>query len=663
MKWLAHQIPYLLLILTTSTLQISAQDCPNSNWYKITRNPSNSYSCTQKSFWPIRKLQVNDSLCAFYNAQINYQLSAGRLDTTLLFIDSLMTAGTNLYHQQVAFDAYGQYFYFRGQLDSSHHFFNKALEKAHERKDSTDIMNVSSNISTIYAQQGKTHKELGILLDILKYKKRKFVEDPIKIVGTYINLGQCYVALRSGEDALTELKKAIRILETNAQPRYYCYAANAMGDAYFILKEYKKSRDWFNSANQLAVELGYLHIEAATDKNLGDIFLQLNQADSAIIYLEKSLKLWHQMGDPFQILHTEISYAGALTLAGQPEKAIELLEVKRTYLDSSAFDILKDSYFDFLSNAHRAVGNLKLALDLMDEYLVIKDSLNASADRMNMAAMRVKHKSWEAEQKNQTLVIKAQRNKVLYWAVLTILIVTLSLLIILSVQRKRNHRTIIENKNKVMSVIAHDLKGPIGSMAELLDIIDENSMNQRTLNMLRKSARSTYALLDGLLHWAKGNQLGTSVKKQEHSLYEPVAETLSFFSTNIDAKNIHIDNQIDPAYQILSIVSLSTTILRNIINNAIKFTPDHGTITISAQRLGRYDQISINDTGIGMSKDLIEKVYNDEKVFSTQGTNRELGSGLGLRVCKDFTETQNGALIIESELNLGTTFKICLPVK
>jgi len=596
-------------------------------------------------------------------AQVHYQMNRGSLDSSKAFIDSLLLTKATLYYEQAAYDALAQYFYYSGYMDSSEHYFNRAMSVAKERNDSNGVVAIMVNISTVYAQQGNTEKELELLLEVVKYEERVFKDEPIEVVGTYINLGQCYVALESGDEAVAVLKKGINILKKYDRPQYYSYTANAMGDAYFILEDYKKSQRWFLRALKVADEHGYFQIQAAATKNVGDTYARLGKPDSAGVYYEQSLEYWKQLGDPFQLLHTEIYYADVLNQQGDYQKALDLLEKNRSYIDSTDYDVLKDGYFENLSNAYAGVGEYEKALELMHHYVTIKDSLHSRQSSSRLAEMRTKFKAREIEQENKALVARAETTRTIYISLVTGLALTLLLLAIVFYQRRRHHRKIIENKNKIMSIIAHDLKGPIGSITGLLEMMDGDNLDEETLKIARTSARSTFNLLDQLLVWARGNQLSTKAEKEKHNLHIMVSDVISVLQSNITLKTININNKVPDGYLINCIKSLSDTILRNLINNAVKFTRSGGNIIIDAKRDGRFDVISITDNGVGMPQELIEKINKNDKIFSSRGTEKEEGTGLGLRIVKDFVQGQNGKLTIESELDKGTTFKIWLPVK
>jgi signal transduction histidine kinase len=145
-------------------------------------------------------------------------------------------------------------------------------------------------------------------------------------------------------------------------------------------------------------------------------------------------------------------------------------------------------------------------------------------------------------------------------------------------------------------------------------------------------------------------------------LYNAVAENYDLLKKSADIKNIELKSNIDKKVTLIADEDMVTTILRNLITNAIKFTPKEGRITISAKEVeNNFVQISVSDTGIGIEPERIEKIFRIDSANSTEGTEGEKGSGLGLILSKEFVEKHGGKIWVESQVNAGTTFHFTLP--
>ena len=223
-------------------------------------------------------------------------------------------------------------------------------------------------------------------------------------------------------------------------------------------------------------------------------------------------------------------------------------------------------------------------------------------------------------------------------------------------------------KDKFFSIIAHDLKSPfagiMGYSTLLLDDFDLLSKEEMRefITSLDKLSKNTFKLIENLLEWARlqtGKMKYNPIKIQ---LYESVLYATSLVSANAEKKSIKIKNEINEDPVVKADERMLNSILQNLLSNAIKFTPRGGTITISSAAVNIFHEITISDTGVGMSPEVLERIFRIDTNYTTLGTEQEKGTGLGVILCKEMIERQGGALKVESELGVGTKFKFILPM-
>ncbi len=179
---------------------------------------------------------------------------------------------------------------------------------------------------------------------------------------------------------------------------------------------------------------------------------------------------------------------------------------------------------------------------------------------------------------------------------------------------------------------------------------------------IRASAEDTQRLLENLLEWSRSN-LGLIV-------YKPVVFNLKkFIDFSLSTKGHHAINKeidlryvVDSALDIYADADMFGSILRNLISNAIKFTPRGGQILVEASRINGWIQISVKDNGVGMSDEVMNSLFSINKTVSTQGTEKERGTGLGLSICKEFVDRHKGEMSVKSEMGQGSEFIVLLPV-
>ncbi|GAB1350406.1 hypothetical protein MASR1M107_26210 [Ignavibacteriales bacterium] len=222
-------------------------------------------------------------------------------------------------------------------------------------------------------------------------------------------------------------------------------------------------------------------------------------------------------------------------------------------------------------------------------------------------------------------------------------------------------------KDKFFSIIAHDLKSPFNSflgiteiLAEDIDIMDRTQIKDFVMDMNR-AAQNQFKLLENLLAWAQVQRGIMQFTPVDLDFFALVNEVFALYSDNAATKKIKLTNESDPGKIILADHNMLHLLLRNLVYNAIKFTPEGGEIRVGANDLPQFQEIFVADNGVGISPKSIEGLFRIDKQSTTLGTNKEKGTGLGLVLCKDMIEKNGGQIRVESELGKGTTFYFTIP--
>ncbi len=215
-------------------------------------------------------------------------------------------------------------------------------------------------------------------------------------------------------------------------------------------------------------------------------------------------------------------------------------------------------------------------------------------------------------------------------------------------------------KNKLFSVIAHDLRGPLASCMGLLNLSDRAASREdleKYLRLARKSAVNLHELMEDLLLWA-GSQLDKiSFDPAIVNLKEEAEVVTTRLTEMAQAKSIVLNLLLDDdSLCVFADRDMLRTIIRNLLSNAIKFSHPNSQIDIRAKATNRLVEISVQDYGTGIKEEDIEKLFSKSSTFTTYGTGGEKGTGLGLDICKDFVEKHNGKLWVETEYGVGSKF-------
>lgn len=216
-------------------------------------------------------------------------------------------------------------------------------------------------------------------------------------------------------------------------------------------------------------------------------------------------------------------------------------------------------------------------------------------------------------------------------------------------------------KDKLLSVISHDLRGPIAAVSGLLGLLKSGHLNYRELitqsNRLNNEVHNLTYLLDNLLKWSKTQMQGIKLSSETVRLYDLVEENLQTVRPFSEQKRISVFNWISKDYYAYTDVNFLSLVLRNLVMNALKFTHEKGEISITGEMHGEQILISVNDNGVGMSAEELEKLFNEESHYSKMGTANEAGTGIGLLLCKEFLQMDGGKIWAESKEGEGSSFK------
>jgi signal transduction histidine kinase len=223
-----------------------------------------------------------------------------------------------------------------------------------------------------------------------------------------------------------------------------------------------------------------------------------------------------------------------------------------------------------------------------------------------------------------------------------------------------------QTKEKLFSIIAHDIKSPFSNLLGFIDILKNNyeeydiDQHKKFINIISDSSHRIYSLTDNLLLWSNLQQDRIDCNLKPINLKNIVQESAELFNEILGTKNINFLNNIDNSIIVLSDEFMLSTIFRNLISNAVKFSHPNGSITISIDDSNPNPEdeltVCVEDTGVGMSKEKISKLFTSDINESTVGTNNEKGTGLGLSLSKEFINLLGNKLYVESKPNFGSKF-------
>lgn len=234
---------------------------------------------------------------------------------------------------------------------------------------------------------------------------------------------------------------------------------------------------------------------------------------------------------------------------------------------------------------------------------------------------------------------------------------------------KKNEALILTNKtkDKLFNIISHDIKNPLSSLRGLIEVlnlkISKNKLDgiDPLINGINISANRLQTLTLGLLDWSRTQIGGIAPEKSTFQLLKIIYQNKELFTSALNEKNIELKIDCDPNINIFSDYNMLNTVVRNLVNNAIKFTYPEGKIQVVVSEFDAEYSLSVKDNGIGMSAEKLNNLFDFNKASSTYGTSDEIGSGLGLLLCYEFLKLNNCTLNVESQEGKGSTFTIQIP--
>lgn len=233
--------------------------------------------------------------------------------------------------------------------------------------------------------------------------------------------------------------------------------------------------------------------------------------------------------------------------------------------------------------------------------------------------------------------------------------------------RNKELSEIIDTKDRLFSIIGHDLKGPIGNLRQLLEFINQDIEKgdkksvKKILELSQETAKTSFDLLENLLNWSRSQLNALSPEPSVFNLADLTKEISQIYQAAVQQKNITLNFEFNKSYTAFADKEMISTVIRNLLSNAIKFTPVYGKISIQIEDNHDKINLSVTDTGVGISEERIDKIFDFVKNQSTSGTSGEKGTGLGLVIAKEFARKNNGDIWVESSSEKGSSFFVSVP--
>jgi signal transduction histidine kinase/uncharacterized protein HemY len=513
--------------------------------------------------------------------------------------------------------------------------------KAIDAKDHDFTMRsmVLNEAGRLNAAHGNADEAYADYQQVLEYAQQLELEP--READALFHLGQLLAKRKKYNEALQSHKTALAIRRSLFDKNKEALSLNEIGILYTEMKNYDRALANHVAALEVRQKLKDEAGLAESYNNIGNLFIAKKDFKRAVANLEQALKAGQEAQDQEQIFKT----------------------------------------YNYLSQCYKELKDFKKALEAKEASLAVADfiqheknerQLLETQNRYVMQKKEAEIDKLELDREQREKVIEEQ-NKVRNFLFLVIalgLIIGL-LVLYLYFSKRRSNRKLQEmndTKDKLFSIIGHDFKGPLNSLTGFSSLLihHSDSLTKEEIKMLSvdvdKSLKNLFALLENLLEWGRSQTGNIDFKPEAFDMASVLNENQELLHGQAASKKIRLVNENTSALPVHAHRNSINTVVRNLISNAIKFTPPEGTITLKAEAVGKFVRISVSDTGVGMSKEAIQKLFKIGTKHSTLGTAQEKGTGLGLILCKDFTEKNGGTIGVESAEGKGSTFYFTVPV-
>ncbi|AXT53005.1 hypothetical protein D1818_20055 [Aquimarina sp. BL5] len=502
-------------------------------------------------------------------------------------------------------------------------------------KDSVSLSTTINNIGNVYGDLNEFEAAKKYYYQSLQLKKKT---NSKTIGSTLNNLAIVYTKEKKLDSALVLLNQSLRINKEENDSKGISETYSALGKISFIKKEYHQSKKYYESALFLGGKITYKERLTRTKLSLGEIAIKTNKYQEADTYISAARKEAENLNSTPLLLH---SYDLSSVLDSARGNYVSAYKWQKEYKN--------------LFNEH-TLKETSQKIDLVKKRLENEKRQQAVLDKQKIAEQGVKEELFK--QKIYTYVAIAA------FAVAFIFIIGI---VKSRLQRAKYIKELNESnqvKNKLFSIVSHDLKNEIHGLDNTLnllrdDVISENEFKE-IIPLLSNSAHQTSLLLTNLLNWSKSQMNELKANPKTFDFSEIIKGKFVFFASKASKKGIRLINNMKETTIVYADKDMSTIVTQNLIANAIKFCNSGDTITIYKKEEEDSTKIYIEDTGIGISKENIVKLFSDENL-TTKGTNNETGTGLGLKICTELITLNRGTLDVESSQGEGSTFCIALP--
>ncbi|MFH0733120.1 MAG: tetratricopeptide repeat-containing sensor histidine kinase [bacterium] len=555
-----------------------------------------------------------------------------------------------------------------GNLDSAYYYYQAAMNVAKEIEDSTQIAYSLNNFGDYYIKSALYSAALEKIFEA--YRIFESIGDNRGMAYSLNDIGEVYIAQKNYDKALDYFKRSGELRLVRKDKRGYAKSLINIASVYTYKYEFKDALKTYELAEYYCEISDYTKGKSWIKAGISDIYFSMGNYNKALensyAALDTDLIIGNKYGEI--ISYNKIGFI-YFKLNKYEEAKKYLFKARDEAKNTGHLDQLMISY-EHLTQLAVIKNDFQLAYQYSVESESIRDSIYSHKDLNKIADLQTAFFVEKKNRENEFLKkdIDHQRTTRNYLFIITLLIFAAIILVVSKYQAAKKANFMLNelnnSKDKLFSLIAHDLNNPVGAVTSISDFlrtdydeIDEEE-KKTLINSIADASKDIQNMLNNLLNWARTQHDGIKVNKISLNislLLNSIALSYKFLAKK---KDITIEIVADDNLFVNGDKFILETIIGNLLTNAIKFSDNTTKIIVSVKKEKNNVLITVKDFGRGMDNNTIERILKTETSFTTEGTNREKGIGLGLQICKEFAILHNAELLIESKLSKGSSFTL-----
>jgi len=551
---------------------------------------------------------------------------------------------------------------------------SKALSYILEGRTLAESIHDTSAIVTLILRQCDFYNQIGdytTMIDLAYSALSIAGNDPYLLADCHNRIASAHMGLENVRESLYHNQKSLSYNSQTGDSLAIISDIHNIGRTYIDLKMYDSALFYLNATNDFS-----LRRQGKPDpyalSNIGIVYGDLGKYDSALIYHLQAYK------------YDSLDYEEFLLGIDEQYIAETYLQIKKYWLAKyyanksirranklNATDLALDNY-KILYQVYSQAGNYRSAFENALKYSSTKDSLNNRKKEALIHGLETKFRV--REQESRLMLLEKQRRLFIILTIVSILFFISMVIIVILVYRRnlvnkglmKQLKLANESKERLLSIISHDLRGSVGTLRIAAKTISESTSDlEDTRNLLDSFypvADTTYDLLENLLTWAKCNREEIIPDFGKVDLKEIIEKSVEHTHYLAMSKSIQVTSEVS-SVELMADKNMLLSVLRNMLSNAIKFSHTKGEVVIHAATEGEFVVVSVSDNGVGIEEESLKNIFKTPETIQSPGTMGERGSGLGIAICKTFIESHGGEIWAQSTPGVGTTFYFKLPLR